>query len=108
MLIVYTNRGSSAVSPSGLILVTSNLTTGLEWYSLQTRSLQMITSGDLGFKTRNYILDLQFIDETTVAVGDNLGRVAIANHGVMHFVKFLGLPRLASTQSVVSELAAWS
>ncbi|KAJ2911422.1 hypothetical protein MD484_g8991, partial [Candolleomyces efflorescens] len=92
--------GSTAVSPSKKVLVASNLTTGLDFYSFATQRFQMSTTANLGFPTKNYTLEADFIDETTVATGSNFGQVPIATNGAVDFAETLGTEQRSPSQSV--------
>ncbi|RXW11885.1 hypothetical protein EST38_g13970 [Candolleomyces aberdarensis] len=92
--------GSTAVSPSKKVLVASNLTTGLDFYSFATQKFQMSTTANLGFPTKNYTLEAEFIDETTVVTGSNLGQIPVATNGAVDMVTTLGDEQRCPSQSV--------
>jgi hypothetical protein len=96
--------GSTAISPSKKVLVASNLTTGLDFYSFATQRFQMSTTANLGFPTKNYTLEAEFVDETTVVTGSNLGQIAVATNGSVEMVTTLGHEQRCPSQSVVSHL----
>lgn len=69
----------------------------------------MSTTANLGFPTRNYTLEAQFIDETTVVTGSNFGQVPVATNGAVNLAVTLGPEQRSPSQSVVSVLnLAWS
>ncbi|KAG2010581.1 hypothetical protein CC2G_013396 [Coprinopsis cinerea AmutBmut pab1-1] len=92
--------GSAAVSPSGTALVVSNLTTGFDWYSIPAQKYQMTTYLNLGYKNRNVVTEVAFLDESTIVGGSNLGLLPIARNGNVAVIDILGTEERSPSQSV--------
>ncbi|KAJ2937074.1 hypothetical protein H1R20_g31, partial [Candolleomyces eurysporus] len=92
--------GATAISPSGNVLVSTNLKNEVDWYSLPLRKHQMTTHGEFGVSKRNFILETQFLDETTIVTGHNLGQVPVATKGNIHVSSYLGTKGRHPSQSI--------
>ena len=69
------------MSPSGKLLAVTNLIDGVDWYSVQDKCFLSTTGYELG---RNYMVDVAFLDETTVIMGNGHAQPIIANHMEKH------------------------
>ncbi|KAF8880277.1 hypothetical protein BD779DRAFT_1675975 [Infundibulicybe gibba] len=75
--------GRSAISPcnkSGIkLLAITNLHDGIDWYCLYRKRYMMTTRYKLGL---NVVVDIEFIDDMTVIVGQGTGEAIIATFGM--------------------------
>lgn len=69
------------MSPSRKLLAITNLIDGVDWYSVEDQDFRCTTEYELG---NNYMIDVAFLDETTVITGSGHGRLIIANHMEKH------------------------
>jgi len=65
------------LSPSRKLLAITNLIDGVDWYSMKDKHFLSTTGYELG---SNYMVDIAFLDETTVVAGSGQGQLIIANH----------------------------
>ncbi|KAF8870091.1 hypothetical protein BD779DRAFT_1479193 [Infundibulicybe gibba] len=68
------------ISKSGIkLLAVTNLHDGIDWYCLYRKRYMMTTRYKLGF---NVVVDIEFIDDMTVIVGQGSGEAIIATFGM--------------------------
>ncbi|RXW19456.1 hypothetical protein EST38_g6399 [Candolleomyces aberdarensis] len=77
-----TQIASCSISPSKHYMVATNLHSGLDWFSLPTRTFLSSTRVDDVYADRNYRLPVVFLTENSVATGHNCGYVVAASRGV--------------------------
>ncbi|RXW15899.1 hypothetical protein EST38_g9955 [Candolleomyces aberdarensis] len=77
-----TQIGSFTLSPSGRLIAATNLVSGVEWFSAVTKSHLSTTRIDDEYNHRSYMLPIEFLSDTTFAIGHNAGKVISGCHGV--------------------------
>ncbi|KAJ2921680.1 hypothetical protein H1R20_g15412, partial [Candolleomyces eurysporus] len=82
-----TQIASCSISPSKHYLVATNLHSGLDWFSLVTRTFLSSTRVDDVYADRNYRLPVVFLTENSVAAGHNCGYVVTGSRGVDKVVR---------------------
>lgn len=110
---IFASVGSSAVSPSGDRLAIMNLIDGIDFYSISHRCFSSTTRYTMSRRNpgRNYLVDMIFVDDETVAFGHSDGYVAFATYGLPFITgsykpdgddlmrEFAGFIRLLSTHN---------
>ncbi|KAJ7185946.1 hypothetical protein C8R46DRAFT_881770 [Mycena filopes] len=80
MLNLAWGSGDSALSASSRLLVTTNLTDGIDWYDIIHKKLSAKTSQKLLVES-NVPLPAIFIGSNMIAVGSAIGEVSIFKSG---------------------------
>lgn len=88
------------MSPSRQYLVATNLHSGLDWFSISSRTFLSSTKVDDIYPERNYRLPVVFLTDNCVASGHNCGYVVTGSRGVDKVVR-MGKRRNQPSQVLV-------
>jgi hypothetical protein len=72
-------------------MAATNLVDGIDWYSVQERQFKSTTAYTV-VGNSNYIVEVEFLDETTVIAGSNQSQLFVASYGMADHPHILEIP----------------